>query len=147
MAKQKGRKPPKKIKRPELNQGVLVSPTSAINTPVDGYPIFCFKHLVKGYTLDECQKNDKVNFIGKLIYMTQKSWRQLMLDAYKSGAGFETIKKHQIKTALPTIVTEDVSTLYCIKFNTKKSRILGHKSGNIFHVTHIDVSCTAYDHS
>lgn len=120
----------------------------SVATPILDYPVFCLKHLVKNYTLDECDKKLKGLFVSKLYFMSQQKWIDLELGNHKSGAGFEMLPKEQITAALPSIVTDDVSKLHVIRFNGKTGRIIGLKSRDIFHITHIEVNKNkpAYNH-
>ena len=138
----------KKLRNPDVykgNESVKLT-DSVVSTQID-YPVFSFKHVVSGYGVKECDKQAKCDLLGKLAVMSQKTWSELLRGSHFSGAGFEKIPRKQIKTSLPKSLTEDVSELYSIRFNSLSSRLIGHKSGHIFHITHIDVNLSAYDHS
>ncbi len=137
----------RKFKSPDVYRGnSSVKLTSSVGAQQIDYPIFSFKHIVGGYGVDCCNKQEKCDLLGKLNVMSQKTWGELMRGSHESGAGFEKIPKNQIKSSLPGLITEDVSELYSIRFNSLSSRLIGHKSDHIFHITHIDVKLKAYEH-
>lgn len=135
-----------KIKQPGYDKGNLgVSLSSATPQKTFDYPIFCLKHLINGYTLQECSKELKSSFATKLYMMAQQTWTDLETKDHKSG-GFEGIPREQIKAKLPDIVTEDVSKLHVMRFNGKTGRIIGLRSDHILHITHIEIDKSAYNH-
>lgn len=136
----------KKLKSPDFYNGASVKLASSVSVQQIDYPVFSFKHIVSGYGVDECDKQAKCDLLGKLNVMSQKTWGELMRGSHQSGAGFEKISRNQIKTSLPSTITEDVSELYSIRFNSLSSRLIGHRSDHIFHITHIDVGLKAYNH-
>lgn len=135
----------KKIKGGGLNQG-QIRVADSVNAPKLDYPVFCFKHLINGYKLDICTNEQKSFFVSKLVKMAQQTWQTLMTADHKSGAGFELLPKSQIKGTLPSIITEDVSKVYVMRFNGTSYRMIGHRSDEIYHITHIDVNLSAYKH-
>jgi len=137
----------RKIKSPEVYKGNSdIKLASSYNVPIIDYPIFCFKHLLGGYSLKDCDKDAKAHLLDKIEMMTQKTWNDLFISDHYSGAGFETIPTKQFSTSMPLIVTQDVDKLYVIRFNGKSHRLIGMRSGHIFHITHIDLNLSAYSH-
>lgn len=134
------------IKRPALNESGDIKPTSSVDAPRIDYPVFCFRHLVRGYAICDCDKEQKAHLIDKLSVMTQKTWQDLNFGYNKKGAGFEKIPVNQFLAQIPKIVTDDVSKLWVIRFNNMNHRIIGLRKENIYHITHIDVDLTAYKH-
>jgi len=140
------RHPPKqKLKGGKLNEG-QIKVADSVNARKIDYPIFCFKHLMSGYKLDDCSLEQKAYFISKLVKMAQQTWQTLMTSDHKSGAGFELIPKEQMKVTFPSIITEDVQKIYVMRFNGDNYRILGNRSDEVYHITHIDVNLSAYKH-
>jgi hypothetical protein len=142
----RSRPKPKAIKGAPLNQGSQVKVAASAYVAKIDYPIFCFRHLVNGYKLEDCDTDQRSLFIAKLVKMAQQSWQTLVTSDHWSGAGFEHMPRKQIVAPLPAIITDDVSKFYVMRFNGKSYRIIGHRSDHIFHVTHIDTKLTAYKH-
>jgi hypothetical protein len=139
-------KKPKSIKSPQYDSGTLGIALGSANAPKIDYPIFCFRHLINGYSLDGCNKEQKAHFVSKLAKMAQQTWDDLDGADHWSGSGFEKIPKDQIKGRLPAIVTEDVEKLYVMRFNGKHYRMIGHRSDHIYYLTHVDITLSAYGH-
>ena len=136
----------KKIKKQLAQQGIRVGVADSANVPKIDYPVFCFKHLMPGYSVNDCSAEQKAHLLDKLAYMTQKTWQDLNFSAYKNGAGFEQLDKGSMNVPLPSIVTDDVSKLHVIRFNSMNHRLIGMRSGHTYHITHIDIGLTAYNH-
>jgi|GEM_PF-3364173 hypothetical protein len=137
----------KKIKSPSAYRGnSQVKLTSSYDVKIDDYPIFCFKHLTGGYSLSECGTEEKAHFVDKLLVMTHKTWNDLFTGYHVSGAGFELVPVSRFNTPMPSIVTRDVDKLYVMRFNSMNHRMIGIRSDNTFHITHIDIKLTAYQH-
>lgn len=64
----------------------------------------------------------------------------------KSCGGFETINTSRFKVPMPTCITEDINHLYVIRFSAQKSRLVGYRRGNVFHVIFVDIDLSTYDH-
>jgi len=136
----------KRPKPPEPDRGNNRFKLTSASAQRFDYPIFCLKHLVTGYTLRECDKKLSSLFASKLYFMAQQTWINLENGDHKSGAGFEQIPKEQFKMRMPAIVTEDVSKLHVMRFNGKSGRIVGLRSDEVLHITHIEIDKSAYDH-
>lgn len=123
----------------------LKSPTSAVDQDID-YPVFCFRHVAQGYRVVDCTASQSVSLLEKLSKMSQQSWQDLMTSSHWSGAGFESIPLGQIHAPMPSIVTEDVSKLLVMRYGGTDHRLLGLRSGPVFHITHIDPTRSTYSH-
>lgn len=135
------------MKKPSVYSGDRVKVSESFKIPTADYPVFSFRHLVSGYTIDDClDKQERSDLLGKLSVMSQKTWSILDTSDHLHGGGFEKIPRKKIKTPLPAIMTEDIDKLYVMRFNGLSSRIIGFRSQNVYHVTHIDTKLSAYNH-
>jgi hypothetical protein len=119
------------------------SPTETYNTD---YPIFCFRHILNGYKVEDCSEGQRAALISKIAKMSQQSWQDLMTTSHWSGAGFEHVEVSSFNVSMPSIITEDVSKLLVMRFSGTSHRLIGHRRGSTFHVTHVDVELSAYSH-
>jgi hypothetical protein len=82
------------------------------------YPVFCFRHLHKDYHIDQCDNEEKKQFIEKIIKISSISWEKIQLSP-KHGVGSEKININTIKSKIPTTFTGDVEHLLAIRFDEK----------------------------
>lgn len=126
------------------NSGLPLSPSA--NQVASEYPVFCLRHLYRGFTINDCDKVQKACLVEKLSRMAQCSWYQLETGSHWTGAGFEKLPKSSMNVGLPSIVTDDVGKLHSMRFGGSKYRLIGIRSGGVFHITHVDVELKAYPH-
>lgn len=107
------------------------------------YPVFCFRHMVSGYDLSECEKDDKAVLIDKLHMLSQMEWIAIHM-ASREGHGTEKINRNAFRVPIPSNIPEDI-TFYRIRFHGKKP-IIGYKTDFVFHIIWIDVKFSVYDH-
>ncbi len=138
-----------KIKEPSPTQHsnkILLGNSLSVNSA--DYPIFCFRHVHKDYGVEKCFKSDKAfpkQFFKKICEVSCLSWSEIKL-APKDGLGTEKINKESIKVSIPTTYTEDVDFFLSFYFNGTKGRIVGHRSGSVFHILYIDTQLKVYKH-
>lgn len=111
------------------------------------YPIFCFKHLHKKFSLDKCNNRHKKDFITRLTKLTELGFEEIN----KSGRhqyGNEKIHKKSLKIKIPEFITEDVDFLYAYRYNGRKNPFLAYRRPNsaILHIIAIDYNFSVYDH-
>lgn len=132
------------IKKQIPKGGKHIQPTADLfPKSVFNYPVFCFKHLQKDYSLEKCQRDEKIDLIERLCKLSTMTWEQIRLSD-RHGLGTEKISQHSIRTGIPNHITPDV-TFYALRFSGKKP-IVGYKSDFIFHILYIDRDFTLYDH-
>lgn len=111
------------------------------------YPIFCFKHLVKKFSLDKCDNIHKKAFITRLCKLAELGFDEIN----KSGRhqyGNEKINRKSLKFNPPSFITDDVDFLYAYRYNGKNNPFLAYRRPNsaILHIVAIDYNFKAYDH-
>jgi hypothetical protein len=132
-----------KIKKPTSNKGANIQQPEVRYNNID-YPIFCFKHLHKDYSLSKCEDSEKKNFVSQLVLLSSHTWNDIQL-APKHGLGSEKINLSSIKASLPVSFTEEVKHLLAFRFDGKKA-FVGFRSGFIFHIFYLDRDFTLYQH-
>ena len=131
-----------RIKQQKVNVGKNFKPTETHINKID-YPVFCFKHLHKDYSINSCKNEDKLFLIERLHKLSQMTWTQIQL-APKHGLGSEKIERDSIIPSIPAQITADVKFLALRYYGLKP--IVGYRSGSIFHIVYIDYNFTVYPH-
>lgn len=104
-----------------------------------------FQHLQNGYDLEnrKLSKDNKIQLLKKLAHITKSTWNELVLQGKKSG--FEKLKKNVISN-LPSIITDDISNLYVLRFASQECRVVGFRQGVIYYILYIDPELDLYKH-
>ncbi len=132
------------IKSKQGTPGNNIKPTQDLfPKSIFNYPVFCFKHLHKDYSITQCQKEEKISLVEKLHKLSTMTWEQIRLSP-RHGLGSEKISQDSIKVGLPSHVTPDV-TFYALRFDGMKPMV-GYKSDFIFHIVYLDRDFTLYNH-
>ncbi len=131
---------------PSITQGkrFAIKEEELVSMPGYDYPIFCFKHIHKDFSLENCNTEEKKSLIEKVASLSQMTWQNIM-EAPRHGLGTEKIKITSLKFKCPSFITEDVTYLLALRFQGKKP-ILGHRDRFIFHIIVIDTKFNAYNH-
>ncbi|PRY46966.1 hypothetical protein CLV58_10130 [Spirosoma oryzae] len=133
------------IKKPQPTQGKNVKvTTTSIVSPDIKHPVFCFRYLVKGFDLEQCEEYESVALIKHLYNLSQLTWEEIKL-APRHGMGSEKIQRNSIKASIPKFITDDVDYFLALRFQGKKP-FVGHRSGSVFHIIWIDNKFTLYNH-
>lgn len=132
------------IKKQSGASGKHIQPTKDLfPKSTFNYPIFCFRHIHRDYSLEKCEKDEKIDLIERLCKLSTLTWEQIKL-ADRHGFGTEKISHESIKVGKPAHITPDI-TFYALRFSGKKP-IVGYKSDFIFHILYIDRDFTLYNH-
>jgi hypothetical protein len=106
-------------------------------------PVFCLRHLVEGWKISDCQREDQANFALTAEKLSRLTWQEIR-NAPRHGLGTEKIAREAIKSAIPASITEDVQFL-AVRFSGMKPMV-GFRSREIFHVVWLDPAFRLYDH-
>ena len=131
------------IKKPAPKQGRNIKVLETTR-PDSNYPVFCFRHLVKGFDLEACSTDETVSFVQQLVRLSKLTWDDIRL-SHRHGAGSEKIARTSIRAPIPSVITEDVSFFLSLRFQGLKA-FIGHRDGNILHVIWIDSRFSVYKH-
>jgi len=131
------------IKRPAPTQGKNIKVTEATRPDIN-YPVFCFRYLVRGYDMAECDENELADLIQQLGRLSLLSWQDVQL-APRHGLGSEKIARTSISAPIPGAATEDVKFFLSLRFQGKKP-FVGFRNGYVFHVLWIDNRFRVYPH-
>ena len=131
------------IKAPSLKRGkTLATPLSPPDTSKDP-PAFCFRYIVNGYRITDCNDEQKVVLADTLHNLTQGSWNDIIFgDRHKRGS--EKIDRTSLRIPVPTHITPDVPIL-SLRFYGM-APMIGYRSGRILHIICIDPNMRAYTH-
>ncbi len=134
------------LKKPKFNQGRRIS-TDA-NEAVDTFrlpPKFCLRQLRSGYSIPDCEKDEKAAFADRLFELSRLTWAQL-LNAGRHGQGCEKIERSSIKgDRVPNDISAEVSLIAfrCIGL----APMVGYRTADgVFNILWIDRVFTLYGH-
>ncbi|WP_196757837.1 hypothetical protein [Gluconobacter potus] len=133
-----------RISRQDPENGKLIKAVESGKTSSDSQkPLFCFEHMVSGYDINECERNEKAQILSALYTRSRMSWSELRT-APRHGLGYEKIARTSINPTVPEVITEDVDIIAfrCIGL----APMIGYKDGNIFRIVWIDREFKVYDH-
>ena len=133
-----------RFQAPKLESGKIIKPPNQVMITDYDYPIFCFKHLHKDYCLEQCNADQKIGFVEKIIALSSQNWTQLQLTS-KHGLGSEKIARSSINPAIPPAITEDVTFFLSFRFHGK-APMVGYRNKFIFHIVYIDPNFQVYKH-
>ncbi len=97
-----------------------------------------------GHSFQCCEDDDRLHLAKRIYMLSRMPWKQIR-GASSSGLGSEEMPRYRIKPAIPSSVTEDVSSFTCLHYVGKK-RFVGYRVGQIFYVLWVDHSFAVYDH-
>lgn len=106
-------------------------------------PIFCLRHVVTGWGISDCERDDQAAFACTVERLSRLTWKEIR-NAPHHGAGTEKIRRTSLRAKVPARITDDVEFL-ALRFSGKKAMI-GFRSNEIFHVVWLDRSFRLYDH-
>ena len=106
-------------------------------------PVFCLRHLVDGWRISDCERDDQAAFALTAERLSRLSWQEIK-NAHRHGVGTEKISRDALKAPVPMSITEDVQFL-ALRFSGKKPMV-GFRSNQIFHIVWFDPRFELYDH-
>ena len=133
-----------RLKRPKANQGKQVRvATLADPAPQSQYPVFSLRHLQPGFSLRECDTNQKAALAEKMHQLSQMTWIEI-INAPRHGSGSEKIARLAIQAPVPAFISDDVNFL-AIRFYGN-APMVGYRDGATFHILWLDRAFRLYDH-
>jgi hypothetical protein len=134
-----------KFKPRRLERGSRIQAPQDESEPPDDKqrPKFCLEHVVSGFCVADCTKDQKAAFASRLREMSRLTWQQLR-QAGRHGQGYEKIGRDSMKVAIPAHITEDVNLIAFRCFGL--APIIGYKMRTIFHIVWLDPKFQAYRH-
>lgn len=135
----------KHLKGRDANKGKRIGLHESSDTnPGTQKPIFSLEHMVRGFCVASCDRDDKAAFADALHKRSQLTWIQLK-QAPRHGLGSEKIEHSSLRVGKPLCLTEDTPIL-AFRFSGMKPMI-GYRDGRIFNVLWLDIRRDVYDHS
>lgn len=133
------------FKSPVYAHGKIVSANTlkAQGSSNDSHPAFCFRYTQPGFGVEDCEKEDRVNFANRLHKIGSMSWGEIKC-ASRHGLGYETMPEHNLRVPIPRSINED-ARLIVFRFSAKKPMI-GFRKEKIFYIVWIDPTFKVYNH-
>ena len=107
-------------------------------------PKFCLRHMRKGYSVADCEQDERAAFASRLFELSQLTWNQIF-SAGRHGQGFEKISQESIRDQIPIEITEDVKLVAfrCVG----KAPMVGYRtSDGVLSIVWIDREFELYSH-
>lgn len=126
---------PKKPK-PRATPGAgNIGPRVAQPSSKDGEtPIFCLKHLIKGFHLSDCDRAQKEDFVDRLVLLSKVTWGEILV-AGRKGFGTHQIPRASIRS-VPSTIPQD-AVILSLRMN-ERGRLVGFREEAIFHIMWVD---------
>jgi len=105
------------------------------------YPLFSLQHVVAGFSVSNCERDEKAAFADRLQQLGQMTWEQIQLGS-RQGVGTETIGRDSICLPIPNHITPEVRIL-ALRIR-QKARIIGYRQDEVFHIVWIDPKHRVY---
>ncbi len=106
-------------------------------------PIFSFEYMQKGYSIDDCEKTEKVALVNQLYKLSKMSWESIA-QAQRHGLGWEKIERNSFNKPIPSLITPDVRLIAFRFFG--EAPMVGFRRDRIFHIVWLDRNFTLYKH-
>ena len=108
-------------------------------------PKFCLRQLRNGFSLTDCEKEEKVAFADRLYELSRLTWAQIM-QAGRHGQGYEKLDRNAIKRdAIPEGISDDVNII-AFRFCGKAPMVGYRTADGVFNILWIDRAFRLYDH-
>lgn len=106
-------------------------------------PMFSLRYLVSGYSVSDCQPDDKAAFAETLAKLSKLTWAQIK-QAPRHGLGCEKIARNAIRGGMPPHLTKDVD-LIALRFNGRKAMV-GYRDRALYYVLWLDHDFSVDNH-
>jgi len=136
------KKPVGETKRTETSH--LKSSVATSGSTLNEHPIFCLRHIVNGFCINDCSdKSHGHSFAKKLRELAQLDWKTI-LNAPRDGQGCEKIDTSALKFEVPPALLKGQDFVLSFRIN-QRSRLIGIKNGATLQIIAVDPHHNAYD--
>jgi hypothetical protein len=133
-----------RLKPPSPEEGRRIKTHEASGeTPDRQRPTFCFEHMVDGYCVPSCNKEQKAALADALFERSRLTWGEIR-QAGRTGQGYEKLARSALKRPVPPRVKPDADIIG-FRF-WSKARMVGYRDGTVFRVIWLDIHFDLYDH-
>jgi hypothetical protein len=140
MAKNSNRLKPK-----QPDKGERLSAPPPAHNPELLPPKFCLRGMRRGYSIEDCEKDERAAFASRLYELSRSKWSELR-QMPRHGQGFETLPANAIKgDGIPAEITDDVDILV-FRFSGKKAMVGYRSKDGVFNIVWLDRAFKLYDH-
>ncbi len=106
--------------------------------------VFCLRRMASGYTVSDCDSDDRAAFAEKLYRLSQLTWPDVY-SSHRHGLGAEKIARGNLRPCVQDRIPEDVAPI-AFRFSGKKPMI-GYREESILRIVALDPKFEAYPHS
>lgn len=134
-----------RLKPKQPDKGNRIATPKPVHEPEFLPPKFCLRGMRKGYSIEDCEKDEKAAFASRLYELSRSKWSELR-QMPRSGQGYEKIDRKAIKgDKVPEEITEEVDII-AFRFHGK-APVVGYRSQDgVFNVIWLDRAFTLYNH-
>src|SRR5665213_2021853 len=91
-----------KLKPKQVDSGKRLSPPQPVLDPEALPPKFCLRGMRKGYSVEDCEKDERAAFASRFYELSRSTWKELR-QMPRHGQGWETLARDAIKgDGIPT---------------------------------------------
>lgn len=121
----------------------ILVPAAVQESPEQQPPLFSLRYIQRGYSSEECTKDEKAALVDTFHLLSQMTWAEINR-SNRHGRGYERISRTQIKPAIPAYVTDDVNII-AFRF-CGQAPMVGYRDGAVFYILWLDRAFTVYPH-
>lgn len=125
-----------KPRTPETGERIRTHASSA-DTDDRKRPVFCFEHMVSGFCIDDCNRDEKAALADALFKRSKLTWGELKQSG-RHQLGYEKIDRTALNKKIPKSITEDVQVI-AFRF-CGKAPMVGYRDREVFRVIWLDRS-------
>jgi len=134
----------KRLKPTPPDGGKRLSSPAPVTDPDTLPPKFCLRGMRAGFSINDCEKDEKAAFAARLFELSRSSWAELR-QMPRHGQGWEKLERNAIRGGIPSEITADVDII-AFRF-CGKAPMVGYRSQDgVFNIIWLDRSFTLYDH-
>ncbi|MGU9961634.1 MAG: hypothetical protein ACNYPF_01275 [Candidatus Puniceispirillales bacterium WSBS_2018_MAG_OTU23] len=137
----------KKFKKPKIGTAEKFNAGSEVTNYDQNNPIFCLSNIPENcsdYGMKDVDKMKKAIFLDALYKRSQLTWNQIITNS-RTNLGCEFIELTQIKARLSKNFDGENFMIFRTKGSTK-SRIIGYRINDVFHIVAYDHKGKSYSH-
>jgi len=133
------------LKPKQADKGERLAAPKPVVDPENLPPKFCLRGLRGGYSVEDCEKDERAAFASRLYQLSRSKWSQLR-QMPRHGQGYEKIDRKAIKgDAVPDEITAEVDII-AFRFYGKAPMVGDRSKDGVFNILWLDRSFTLYDH-
>lgn len=127
--------------RPQDTAGKISERPGDLGSYMDEPPKFSLRHVQKSHCINNCTKDERLDFVQAMFRRKDISWKEL-LNAPHGGIGYEPIRAG-FRVVIPDVAQKE--SIISFRFSGKKAMV-GFRERDVFYVLWFDTKFDVYKH-